>query len=43
MSRRILTIDPAHPDQRAHTLAARAALVDRMLLPPRGHSRSASQ
>jgi hypothetical protein len=42
MSRRILTIDSAHPDKRAHTLAARAALVDRML-PPRGHSRSASQ
>lgn len=42
MSLRILTIDPAHPDQRAHTLAARAALVDRML-PPRGHSRSTSR
>lgn len=42
MSRRTLTIDSANPDQRAHTLAARAALVDRMLS-PHGHSRSASQ
>lgn len=42
MSRRTPAIDSTHRDQRAHELAARAALIDRML-PPRSRSRSACQ
>lgn len=39
MSRRIPPIDVAHRNQRVHELAARMALIDRMLL-PRSRSRS---
>ena len=42
MSRPTAAIDSTHRDQRAHELAARAALVDRML-PPCSRSRSVGQ